>query len=193
MNDFTFEVQHTSNTITELSNVLYNTKNSKKKVVWVLGSIFCLLLGTNIIGSISEPLNYLFLMLGCFALVFLNAPAKYQAENIIEEFHKKNSPLPCSVFKFQNNRFTVSTKNYESKEDAHLYKDCHRLLMHKDALYYFLSKDAAFMFPISALPSGQIEAFKSYLEKKTGLQFTTMNQWWNVSLRSLFRQKKNTR
>ncbi len=191
MSDFTVEVQHSPDTILALSKVIYSIQNTKKRAVMVISAIVCLLLGSRLIGNIAEPFNYLFSLYGCFSLVFMNFPAKYRGETIINNLRKGNKPFPCSVFQFQKDCFTVNTKNYESNKEKYQYKDCHRLIIGKDALYYFLNREAAFIFPISCLPEGQVEAFKTYLEEKTGLRFTVMNHWWNATLKSLFNRKKN--
>lgn len=193
MSDFRIEVQHTPDTILALSKVLYSTQNVKKRVVLVISAVICLLLGSRLIGNIAEPFNYLFSLYGCFSLVFMNFPAKYRGETIINNLQKNNKPFPCSVFQFEKDYFMVGTKNYDSKNEKHFYKECHRLLIYKDALYYFLNRQSAFILPMECLPDGQTEAFKAYLEEKTGLEFTIMNRWWNVTLKSLFKQKKNIR
>lgn len=193
MNDFKIEVQHTPDTIMSLSKVLYSTQNAKKRAVLVISAVGCMLLGTGLIGNIAEPFNYLFSLYGCFSLVFMNFPAKYKGEMIINHLRKNNMPFPCSVFQFEKDYFVISTKNYDSKNEKYVYKECYRLLAYKDSLYYFLNRESAFILPIRYLPAGQAEVIKEYLEKKTGLQFTTMNCWWNTTLKSLFKQKKNIR
>ena len=193
MKDITVEVQHTPETISSMYYVQYSATHGLKKAVQVLTAVVCLLLGTNLLGSIRQPVNYLFTAYGCFALLFLNLPAKWRAEKITRGIASSKRGFPCSVFHFDEKGFRVTAKGYGGKGEYHAYQDCHRLLDHRSGLYYFISPQAAFIFPPESLKGIDRAAFKAFLEEKTGLQFTQLQRGLSASLRSLLHTRRNTR
>lgn len=193
MKDITIEVQHTPETISSMSYVQYSATHGLKKTVQVLTAVVCLLLGTNLLGDIRQPVNYLFTAYGCFALLFLNLPAKWRAEKIVKGIRSSKGGFPCSVFHFEEKGFRVTAKGYGGKGEYHAYPECHRLLEHHSGLYYFISPQAAFIFPPESLKGIDRAAFKALLEEKTGLQFTRLQRGLSASLRSLLHTRRNTR
>lgn len=191
MSEFTVEVQHTPQTIGAMSYVQYAVANGLRRAVQVITAAVCLLLGTHLIGNIKPPFHYLFSAYGCFAILFLNLPAKWRSEQIVKRIQASGRGFPCSVFRFGEDGFWVTTKGVGGAGDHYAYGDCYRLVMHRDGLYYFISKEAAFLFPAESLR--QAPDLKAFLESATGLQCTRLERGWSVSLRSLLHTLRNTR
>lgn len=193
MSPITLEVQHTPQTISSLSYVQYSATHGLKKCVQVITAVVCLLLGTRLVGSIEPPFNYLFSAYGCFAILFLNLPAKWRSEKIIRQIQASKRGFPRSVFRFGEDGFHVTTKGVKGKGDFYAYGDCHRLLEHHSGLYYFINREAAFVFPPESLKEVTPDAFKAFLQEHTHLQFTQFQRGWNATLRSILHTRKNTR
>ena len=96
MSPIMLEVQHTPQTISSLSYVQYSATHGLKKCVQVITAVVCLLLGTRLVGSIEPPFNYLFSAYGCFAILFLNLPAKWRSEKIIRQIQASKRGFPRS-------------------------------------------------------------------------------------------------
>ena len=190
---FRFEVQHSRETVMTLSRTQYAATHEMQRIVQVITAVVCLLLGTHLIGNIAEPFNYLFSLYGCLVFAFLNVPAKSRAEKVIAQVESSGGAYPCTIFEFLGDRIHVTAKGDAGPGEDHLYKDCRRLVESKGDLYYFISQEAAFLFPAPCVGTEQLPALKLYLEEKTGLRFTSLNLWYNVSLRSLFKSRKNIR
>lgn len=193
MSEFTLEVQHTPETIGAMSYAQYAVANGLKKTVQVITAVVCLLLGTRLIGNIEPPFHYLFSAYGCFAILFLNLPAKWRSEQIVKRIQASGRGFPCSVFRFGEKGFSVTTKGVGGAGDSYAYSDCYRLVEHQGGLYYFIGREAAFLFPQESLRNAPVPDFKAFLESATGLQVTRLARGWNASLRSLLHTMKNTR
>ena len=193
MSGFTIEVQHTPETISAMSYVQYSATHGRKKAVQVLTAAVCLLLGTHLIGDIRAPFHYLFSAYGCFALLFLNLPAKWRAEKIVKGIQASGRGFPCSIFRFEEEGFRVTAKGFDGPGEFYAYSGCHRLVEHRSGRYYFIGPEAAFLFPPQSLSGGQAAVLKAFLEAHTGLRFTRLQQGLNASLRSLLHTRRNTR
>lgn len=193
MSAITVEVQHTPQTISSMSYVQYSSAHGTKNLVQIITAAVCLLLGTQLIGHIKPPFHYLFTAYGCFALLFLNLPAKWRTEKIVKGIQAAGHGFPCSIFHFEEEGLRVIAKGFSGPGEFYAYKDCRRLLEHRTGLYYFISPEAAFFFPTECLSGNQYVELKAFLSSHTGLEFTQLALSWNTSLRSLLRIRRNTR
>lgn len=193
MTRFTIEVQHSPQTISTLSYVQYAATHGLKRAVQVITAVVCLLIGTRLIGNIQPPFHYLFTAYGCFAILFVNLPAKWRSEQIVKKIEASKRGFPCSIFHFEDDGLRVTAKGFGGSGEAYAYGDCHRLLEYRGGIYYFISRQAAFILPAQSLSAVDSGALKAFLETQTGLRFTRLERGWNASLRSLFHTKKNTR
>lgn len=196
MSKYTFEVQHSPETISAMSYVQYVATHRLKRVVQVLTAIACLLLGTRLVWNIEPPVCYLFTAYGCFAILFLNLPAKWRAEQIVKRIQAAKAAFPCSIFHFEEgDAFRVTAKGFDGPGETHAYAGCHRLVQYRGDLYYFINRDGAFLFPARSLSAAGIDiaSFKAFLEARTKLRFTRLDRFWNASLRSLLHSFRNTR
>lgn len=187
---FHFEVQHSRQTISALSNTQYLATHELRRFIQIAVGIVCLLLGTQIIGSIKQPINYLFSLYGCFSIAFINVPAKARAERICHQLESSSVGYPCTIFSFCEDGIHITAKGNQGPGEIRSYDDCYRLVLHKGDLYFFVNKDAAFLFPSSALRDLSFQDFVSFLEKKTGLHAKAPNRWYSFTLRDLLLSAK---
>ena len=75
MKPFEIEVQHSAETVSDLTRAQYALSHKTARLIQVVTAVVCLLIGVHAIGSVAEPFNYFFSLYGCLAIVFINVPA----------------------------------------------------------------------------------------------------------------------
>ena len=107
MKPFEIEVQHSAETVSDLTRAQYALSHKTARLIQVVTAVVCLLIGVHAIGSVAEPFNYFFSLYGCLAIVFINVPASSLAGRVVEQIQKSGKPFPCSVFVFGEKDFNV--------------------------------------------------------------------------------------
>lgn len=186
-------VPYSRQLISKLSAVQEHISGRKRRLVTIITSIICVLIGIRFIGNISAPYNTFFTLYGCLALAFMSVPAKWRAEKICSMIEKSGRGYPCSVFEFQDGCFLANTKGNTGKPVENSYAKCHKLIETDYAFYYFINPEAAFPIPFADIPEGKKDALKSFLEEKTHLSFIPYCPLWRFSLQRLLFERKNTR
>ena len=97
MKPFEIEVQHSAETVSDLTRAQYALSHKTARLIQVVTAVVCLLIGVHAIGSVAEPFNYFFSLYGCLAIVFINVPASSLAGRVVEQIQKSGKPFPCSV------------------------------------------------------------------------------------------------
>ena len=110
MKPFEIEVQHSAETVSDLTRAQYALSHKTARLIQVVTAVVCLLIGVHAIGSVAEPFNYFFSLYGCLAIVFINVPASSLAGRVVEQIQKSGKPFPCSVFVFGEKDFNVRPK-----------------------------------------------------------------------------------
>ena len=75
MKPFEIEVQHSAETVSDLTRAQYALSHKTARLIQVVTAVVCLLIGVHAIGSVAEPFNYFFSLYGCLAIVFINVPS----------------------------------------------------------------------------------------------------------------------
>lgn len=190
MKPFEIEVQHSADTVSDLTRAQYAVSHKAARLVQVVTAVVCLLVGLRIIGGVAEPFNYFFSLYGCLAIVFINVPAKSTANRVVEQIQKSGKPFPCSVFVFGEKDFNVRPKGDHGKGETVAYAKCFRLLRYRRATYFFLNEQAAFIFPDSCIKGQSPAEFQAFLSTRTGKPCQTLYPWLSASLWSVIKQKK---
>lgn len=191
MKPLKIEVQHSAETVLALTRAQYAVSHKAARVVQVITAIVSLLVGIHFIGNVKEPFNYLFIIYGCFSIVFLNVPANSMANKVIQRIQATGQPYPCSVFTFCENGFSVKAKGPSGKIEQYNYRNCYRLLTYRHATFYFLNEQAAFIFPDDCLGNLTVHNFHEFLSQKTEKPCQIMYPWILASLRSVVKKKPN--
>ncbi len=184
---FHFEVQYDRKLIRTLSRVHYDVSMAGRKVLSVLVGVVCLLVGGRLIGQMAEPWNILFVLYGCFSIAFVNVPARWRSEKICDMIEKSGRGYPCTLFDFGASSFTANTRGSGGNGDTHPYSDCCRLIETSDGYFCFISREAAFPLPFSAIPEEARGAFRQFLEEKTGRAFAPVPSLLNFNKNDLLR------
>lgn len=101
MKPFEIEVQHSAETVSDLTRAQYALSHKTARLIQVVTAVVCLLIGVHAIGSVAEPFNYFFSLYGCLAIVFINVPASSLAGRVVEQIQKSGKPFPCSGFRLR--------------------------------------------------------------------------------------------
>ena len=97
MKPFEIEVQHSAETVSDLTRAQYALSHKTARLIQVVTAVVCLLIGVHAIGSVAEPFNYFFSLYGCLAIVFINVPASSLAGRVVEQIQKSGKPFPSSA------------------------------------------------------------------------------------------------
>ena len=95
MKPFEIEVQHSAETVSDLTRAQYALSHKTARLIQVVTAVVCLLIGVHAIGSVVEPFNYFFSLYGCLAIVFINVPASSLAE--FQAFLSSRTGKPCQT------------------------------------------------------------------------------------------------
>ena len=60
MKPFEIEVQHSAETVSDLTRAQYALSHKTARLIQVVTAVVCLLIGVHAIGSVAEPFNYFF-------------------------------------------------------------------------------------------------------------------------------------
>lgn len=107
MKPFEIEVQHSAETVSDLTRAQYALSHKTARLIQVVTAVVCLLIGVHAIGSVAEPFNYFFSLYGCLAIVFINVPASSLAGRVVEQIQKSGKTF--SLFGFSSSAKRTST------------------------------------------------------------------------------------
>ena len=167
MKPFEIEVQHSAETVSDLTRAQYALSHKTARLIQVVTAVVCLL-----------------------AIVFINVPASSLAGRVVEQIQKSGKPFPCSVFVFGEKDFNVRPKGDGGKGETIAYAKCRHLLRYRHATYFFLNEQAAFIFPDGCIKGQSPAEFQAFLSSRTGKPCQTLYPWLSASLWSIIRQKK---
>lgn len=190
MKPFIVEVQHSESTVYALIRAQYSVSHKTARIIQVISAIISILIGVNFIGHVKQPINYLFILYGCFSVVFINVPVKSMAQKVVHQIKDSGHKYPCSVFTFNNDGFAVKAKGPLGKTECYEYKKCERLLSYRHATYYFINKEAAFIFPDQCITGMSVKEFQNFLSGKTEKPCRTLYPWLTASVWSAFKRIK---
>ena len=190
MNPLKIEVQHSADTVFALTRAQYAVSRRTARLIQVITAIVSLLIGIHFIGNVKEPFSYLFIIYGCFSIVFLNVPSNSMANKVIQKIQASGQSYPCSVFTFYEKGFSVKAKGPSGKIEQYNYRNCYRLLTYRHATFYFLNKQAAFIFPDKCLSGISVSHFHKFLSEKTGKPCQILYPWLLASLHPVSAKKK---
>lgn len=178
---FTGEIQHTKESIHQLSSVQYHAFRYVVRVFWSFCGVGCI---WGAVATGDQFLFYILLFSGIWLLLNLELPAKHRADKIIKA---GNGSLPHTRYCFEKEEIQISSKDY-SKTIS--YKQLYALLEDNSYYYLFVNRNAGFVVDKKSVLPAQPEEFKAFLQEKSGLSFRNAAPAWR-SLPSIFRKGGN--
>lgn len=161
MKRFTAYIGHTYDTILRMCRTMDDTFFFKRKLLVAFGGIALAVMGVWNMESIA---GILMLMIGCWLLVSLNLPAKNQADNIKKALDGK---YPANRYEFFDKNFVL----YAQNQDVVTYDKIKRLVEDEGYCYLCLNEQASYMLEKASLGT-DLEKFKAFMQKATGLKWT---------------------
>ena len=190
MKPFEIEVQHSAETVSDLTRAQYALSHKTARLIQVVTAVVCLLIGVHAIGSVAEPFNYSAASTEAQDAANTTPPASPLAARVVEHIPKTAKPLPCSVFASCEKDINVRPKGDGGKGETIAYAKCLHLLRYRHATYFFLNEQAAFIFPDGCIKGQSPAEFQAFLSSRTGKPCQTLYPWLSASLWSIIRQKK---
>lgn len=161
MKRYTAHIHHTYDTIQRMCRALDDTFFFKRKVTMVILGTFLAVFG---VWNMDGVVGILMLMIGCWMLASLNLPAKNQADNVKKALGGK---YPQNKYEFFDKHFVL----YAQNQDIINYSNLIRLVEDEGYCYLCLTVQAGYMLEKASLGK-ELESFKAFMEKATGLGWT---------------------
>ena len=176
MKRFQGHIEHNRETITLLFKIAYDTFEVKRILIRIIIGIITVILG--LFGGFNQVIQGLLLMAGAWLLVSRDFPPKIRADRTLEE---RKQPLPVLVSTFYEDRVELSGEGKMTLK----YKDFQYIVEERDYFFLFLHKNSACMIDARTLEPDSQEEFKTFVSKKTKLQWQKNISWFNMSLKEL--------
>lgn len=158
---FTAHIHHTYDTILRMCRAMDDSFFFKRKLTMVLVGVVLTVFG---VWNMESVAGILLLMIGCWMLASLNLPAKNQADNVRKALDGK---YPQNKYEFFDKHFVLQAQN----QDIINYSNLIRLVEDEGYCYLCLTVQAGYMLEKASL-GNDLEKFKSFMEKATGLTWT---------------------
>lgn len=190
MKPFEIEVQHSAETVSDLTRAQYALSHKTARLIQVVTAVVCLLIGVHAIAALRNPSITSSHCTAVWPSSSSTCPASSLAGRVVEQIQKSGKPFPCSVFVFGEKDFNVRPKGDGGKGETIAYAKCRHLLRYRHATYFFLNEQAAFIFPDGCIKGQSPAEFQAFLSSRTGKPCQTLYPWLSASLWSIIRQKK---
>ena len=161
MKRFTAQIRHTYDTILRMSRVQYDTFAFGRKILMALGGLALTVLGA---WNFSSLAGIIFALVGCWLLASLNYPAKSNADRVKEAL---KGEYPFNKYEFYDKHFVLLAQN----QDVVNYSKIMRLVEDEGYCYLFINAQASYMLEKASLGT-ELEKFKAFMQKATGLAWT---------------------
>lgn len=171
---FTAHIHHTYDTILRMCRAMDDTFFFKRKILMALGGMALAVLG---VWNMESVAGILFLMIGCWLLASLNLPAKNQADNIKKALSGK---YPQNKYEFFDKHFVL----YAQNQDIINYSKLVRLVEDEGFCYLCLNEQAGYMLEKASL-GNELENFRAFMQKATGLEWTKPYRLSTFNIRHL--------
>ena len=175
MPSYTARMEHNKETITRLSVTQYSIFEFGKKLIRIVTALGLIIYGLYADQSMVTPM--ICLILGCMLIANFNLRAKVRAGKIIEQI---NGNFPKSKYSFFDDSFTDCGDGKPIP-----YSRLIKLVEDRQYMYLFISRMSAYMVDKSTVGGSTVDDLKSYLTRKTGMEWVRPVSFFNFSIRSL--------
>ena len=188
-NSYQAHIKYEEATIKEMDKALQNTFHFGRKIL--LCAISLLLLGFGVRLTINNTWGLILIILGCFIApygTFYTLPGA-KATASIDMLKGKSFYM---AYDFQPHEVLCRVRS-NSEPTRYTYHSCYRLIDTGDYVYLCINQEQACMVDTRTLQPDNREDFMAFVAKKAGLEWTRPYGWLNLSLRTIRRNRANTR
>jgi len=185
MEKYTARIEHSEATVKAMAKAQYESFRPKS-YYYLFAASLIMLAAAIFWKTMPNGLQILFIAAGCFILVGLGSPPKRLAEQVIKNL-RGNFPKMGYVFTDASVQLTGADAATELK-----YKEILLLVEDPRYFYIFIQNRSAYMLDRSSVKP-DAEAFKAFLSKKTGLDWSRNSNPLNKSLKNLRFERVKTR
>lgn len=168
---FTAQMQHTKESIHQLSKVQYHAFRFGVRMFWSGCGIACIWAAVN---AEDQFLFYILMFAGIWLLLNLELPAKHRADKIIKA---GNGELPHTQYCFEEEEIRISSKDYKKSIS---YQQLYALLEDKSYYYLFVNRNAGFVVDKKRISPEDVDGLKAFVQMKSGLKFRKPVPLWGI-------------
>lgn len=179
MKRYTGYIRHSYDTILRMCKTQYGINNFKNRVLILFGGALLAIVGLPIIGSL---IGLLMVMIGCFMITSVDMPARMQADDVKKALGGK---YPRNSYDFYDSHIAVIAQN----QDILNYDRIIRLVEDEMYCYFWISKSASYMMEKQSM-GRELDAFKDFMEKKTGHAWEKPQKLTGINLGTFIRMVK---
>lgn len=183
MEPFTASMQHSEQSIRQLSKVQYNTFQLGWKIMQAVCALLLIWLGLSHAVGIWQGIC---VFTGCWLFINMDTPAKLRADKVIDSMKGR--------FPFTRYSFTLSGIQMEASGEITgiSYSALIRLVEDDRYFYLYISKLSAYMIDKKTAQPDPNHVRKR-IENGSGLRFTRVTTLLNFNLRTLFANRRKSR
>ena len=165
---FQATIQHDDKTFVSLAHMQYDLFCKSNRVGRTVLSVVSILIG---IANSEAWWGLLAIAYGCYLITSTYSAANHTAHKLAQQIREAGMGFPASRYEFtEEGMQVISLPEQESLGDPLAYSDFHQLGEDREYFYIFRDQYGGYMVPKSEL-EGQQEAFRVYIQEKTGLRF----------------------
>ncbi len=165
---FEVEMHHDRKTLVALSHMQYDLFCTRNRAARAFLSLA--LIVTAVLYGGGSWWSLLLIAYGCYLTTSTYAASNRTAHRIADRLEAAGMPLPASRYVFEKSGMRIFSLPDGEELTPLSYGEIVRLGEDTDALYIFRSEYGGYRVPKSAL-GGQEDAFRSFLQEKTGKTF----------------------
>lgn len=172
---YQMEMHHTEATFTALAHMQYDLFCTGNRVARTALSAVLILAG---VVNFSSWWGVLLVAYACYLTTSTYSAPNHTARKLTRQLQQAGMPFPASRYRFTGRELEIHPLTGEEREVARLaYADVCRL--GEDGAYFYLFRDpyGGYMVPKQALED-QIDSFRDFIQRKTGLAFRARTAPW---------------
>lgn len=166
--EYQVEMRHTEKSFEALAHMQYDLFCTGNRIARSLLSLALVILG---VVNFSQWWGVLIMAYGCYLVTSTYSAANHTAHKLTKQLQENQLDFPASRYIFRKKSMEIISLPEETPLGKPLaYADIFRLGEDREYFYIFRDRYGGFMIPKAALEEKE-EAFRSFLEEKTGQSF----------------------
>ena len=184
MATYRVKMQHSEDTFTRLSRKQYDLFCQSNRFFRSIISVAAIAVG---VMNFEQWWGIALTAYGCYMSTSTYAQANHTAHKLAEQVRNSGMSFPASEYVFRKNYMEIiSLPQREGDESVHMkYRDFLKFAEDRDYFYLFRDQYGGYMIPKEQL-NGQVDHFRGYMEKATGLICEARSAPWLKLIRRMY-------